>query len=77
MTVYRTRCDTESPGDLPVGHAADGHHEDLGIEVWELLPVGGREGLCTEVAAAAEACEPLDTPWGDAAVIEALSLEAP
>ena len=37
--------DVEGTGDLTVGHAADGHHEDLGVEKRELLPVRGGESL--------------------------------
>ena len=67
----------ERPGDLPIGHAADGVEQDLRIELGPLLPVSGGEGLATEVAAAGEACEPLDTVGADAAQEEAAAFVAP
>ena len=48
-------------GNLSVGHAADGFHNDLGIEVGHLLPVGCGEGLCTEASFTGLTCKPLDT----------------
>ncbi|MDO9069561.1 MAG: hypothetical protein Q7W05_14055 [Deltaproteobacteria bacterium] len=69
--------DSFGPGGLAVAHRADLRHEQSGHQIGTLLPVGGGEGLCAEVAAAVEACEPLDTPGGAAAGEVALALVAP
>jgi len=59
--VDRLGRDPEVAGDLSVGHAADGLHEDAEVESGELLPVGHGEGLGAEVTAAAFALVTLYT----------------
>jgi hypothetical protein len=51
-------------GELSVGHAANSFHNDLGIQVGDLLPVCCGEGLCTETAFTGLARKPLDTVGG-------------
>ena len=59
VTIDGVWGDVQIAGNLAVGHAAEGFHEDQAIEVWFFLPVGCAEGLSTEVAVAVQACEPL------------------
>jgi hypothetical protein len=46
--------DAQVSGDLAVGHAAGGAHEELGIQHGQALPVRGAEGLSTEGASAVQ-----------------------
>ena len=68
---------SEGSGHLAVSHAANNTEKDLRSQVRALLPVGCREGLCTEGSAAMEARKTLDTIWGDAALEPAFAFEAP
>jgi hypothetical protein len=61
MATDGLRTDIQISGDLAVGHATDGFHENLGIKVGPLLPVGRTEGLSTEGALAVFAEKPGDT----------------
>ena len=70
-------ADIQIPGDLPVGHATGDLHENQGIEVWPLLPVGCGEGLAAEGALAVEACKPLDTEGMDLSPVESRPFELP
>jgi len=64
MSVDRLWTDLQIPGDLAVGHASGGLHDDLGVEVWSSLPIGSGEGLRAEAAFAGLAGKPLDPMWG-------------
>ena len=63
VAINGRRGDSQVPGDLAIGHPANGLHEDLFIEMRELLPVGRTEGLTTEGLVAVLTCKPLDTVW--------------
>jgi len=52
-------------GDLSVRHSSNCFHDDFGIQVTPLLPVGLTECLGAEAAFAGIARKPLDTVWID------------
>ena len=60
VTIDGIWRDVQITGNLAIGHAAEGFHEDQAIEVWHFLPVGCAEGLSTEVAVAVQAGKALD-----------------
>ena len=64
VAVDGSRVDIQVPGDLAIGHAADGLHHNGGVQVRAFLPVVWGKGLGTEAAFAGFACKPLDTVWG-------------
>ena len=55
--------DLQVPGDLSIGHAADGLHQDGCVDVRSFLPVSGAECLGAEGSLAGLAGKPLDTCW--------------
>jgi len=61
VTIDGFRGHFQILGELPVGHAANCFHDDLGIQVRELLPVGRGKSLCTKTAFTGFTCKPLDT----------------
>ena len=65
VAVDRLGTDVQVPGDLSVGHATDGLHEDLGIQVGTFLPVGLGERLGTEGSLTGLAGKPADTVGSD------------
>ena len=64
-------------GNLSIGHSSGGFHDDLGIQVGSLLPVGCGKCLGTEASLTGFTCEPLDTVWGGKSSEEADLLERP
>ena len=52
-------------GDLSVRHSSNRFHDDFGIQVTPLLPIGLTECLGAEAAFAGIARKPLDTVWID------------
>ena len=61
MTVHSFRTDFYVSGNLSVCHPANGFHDDHGIEVGTLLPIGLGESLRAKTSFAGFACKPLDT----------------
>lgn len=61
VSVDRFRRYHKVTGYLAVGHPTGGLHEDLSIQLRELLPIGSRKSLGTEAAITGFARKPLDT----------------
>jgi len=77
MTIDGLRRHLEVARNLSVGHPAGGFHDDHGIQIGPLLPVGGGKRLCAEAPFTDFACKPLDTVRGRQSPKEADLLEWP
>ena len=61
MAVDSAGTDFRCLGNLTVGHTPVCHQINLSIQIWELLPIGGAESLCTEGDTTGLTCKPLYT----------------
>ena len=77
VPIDRLGRNSEISRDLSIGHSADRFHEDVVIQVRELLPVRGTKGLATERPSAMETRKPLDSFGGLVSLEEAGLLVAP
>lgn len=77
MPIDCLRRDFQVPGNLSIGHAADGLGDDLSIEVGTLLPISLAESLGAETPFAGVTGKPLDTKRGLLSLEGASLLERP
>jgi hypothetical protein len=77
LTLDGAGRDPELAGDLAESGTGDEAEKEGLEEVGALEPVGGGEGLCTEVAATVMTEIPLDALGALVSEVEALLLESP